>query len=204
MTEYLPVESACAVTLCDYSGGCFRVPLLLLLQMLKLLIHSIHTMIDRKLNLGLFASLALCTTGAQAAGSAPKSKKGEPNKPNDVIILDDDLGFGDIACNGSFQTISTPNVDRLAAQGVRFANAHATAATSTPARYSILTGEYAWREPGTGVAPGDAAMIVTPQHQTLPAMMQRAGYTTAAVGKWPWGWATRPANRTGTVWLLPV
>lgn len=89
---------------------------------------------SQKSNLSLLASLALCTVGAQAALPAPKtkSKTGPAQKPNVVIILADDLGFGDIACNGSFNTIATPNVDRLAAQGVRFANAHATAATSTP------------------------------------------------------------------------
>lgn len=159
-------------------------------------------MTNQKLNLALLSALALGTAGAQAASSATKTRgKANPQKPNVVIILADDLGFGDIACNGSFNTISTPNVDRLAAQGVLFANAHATAATSTPARYSILTGEYAWRKPGTGVAPGDAAMIITPQRRTLPGMMQRAGYTTAAVGKWHLGLGDKTGrqNWNGTV-----
>ena len=151
-------------------------------------------MTDLKTRLSLLAALAAGVAGTvkpATATEAGNKTKNESEKPNVIIILADDLGFGDIACNGSQGTIETPNTDRLAAEGVRFADAHATAATSTPARYSILTGEYAWRRPGTGIAPGDAAMIVTPEHKTMPRMMQRAGYTTAAVGKWHLGLGDR-------------
>lgn len=80
---------------------------------------------------------------------------GKVEKPNIVLIYADDLGYGDVSCYGATK-VSTPNIDRLAAQGLRFTNAHCTSATSTPSRYSILTGEYAWRRPGTGIAKGDA------------------------------------------------
>lgn len=107
-------------------------------------------------------------------------------RPNVVIIYADDLGYGDLSCYGAHR-VATPNVDNLARQGTRFVNAHAAAATSTPSRFSLLTGIYAFRQDGTGVANGDAAMIIPPECYTLADMFRDAGYATAAIGKWHLG-----------------
>jgi arylsulfatase A-like enzyme len=107
-------------------------------------------------------------------------------KPNIVIIYADDLGFGDVSCYGATR-ISTPNIDMLAKHGLRFTNAHCTSATSTPSRYSLLTGEYAWRIKGTGVAQGDAAALIEPGRTTIASVLKKAGYATGVVGKWHLG-----------------
>jgi arylsulfatase A-like enzyme len=107
-------------------------------------------------------------------------------KPNIIIIYADDLGYGDVSCYGA-TSVKTPNIDRLASQGLRFTNAHCTSATSTPSRYSLLTGEYAWRRKGTGVLPGDASAIIQPGRVTIASVMKSAGYTTGVVGKWHLG-----------------
>jgi arylsulfatase A-like enzyme len=108
------------------------------------------------------------------------------NRPNVVIIYADDLGIGDLSCYGA-TTVKTPNIDRLAKKGLRLNNAHCGAATCTPSRYGLLTGEYSWRRKGTDVATGDAPMIVTPERYTLPDLFKQAGYKTGGVGKWHLG-----------------
>ena len=108
------------------------------------------------------------------------------NKPNVIVIMADDLGYGDISCNGS-NTIQTPNVERLTNNGVRFTDAHSVAATSTPSRYSFLTGHYSWRRKDTGIATGDAGMIIRPEQYTVADLFKENGYATCAIGKWHLG-----------------
>lgn len=108
------------------------------------------------------------------------------SKPNVILVYTDDLGYGDVSCNG-FSAIPTPNIDKLSKNGVRFTNAHATSATCTPSRFSLLTGRYAWRKQGTGIAPGDASLLIPTNITTMPGMFKKAGYKTAVVGKWHLG-----------------
>jgi arylsulfatase A-like enzyme len=119
-------------------------------------------------------------------GRASASALDRTRSPNVVVIYADDLGYGDIGCYGA-TAVKTPNIDRLAAQGVRFTNGHASAATCTPSRYALLTGRYAWRQDGAHILPGDAPALIRPGTATLPSMLRSAGYRTGVVGKWHLG-----------------
>ena len=130
-----------------------------------------------------FAALLLPLTALSSAEPAKLR-----SKPNIIIILADDLGSGDLSCAGAIK-IRTPNIDRLAADGVRFTQGYAPSATCTPSRFSLLTGEYAWRQSAkkNTILDGDAPLCIEPGRLTLPAMLRQAGYQTGIVGKWHLG-----------------
>lgn len=120
-----------------------------------------------------------------------------PRRPNVILVLADDLGWGDLSCYGATR-ISTPNLDRLSTEGVRATDAHAASAVCTPSRYSLLTGRYAWRSPlKYGVLAPHGPAIIEPGRVTLASALKTAGYTTGAFGKWHLGLGWR--HKDGTV-----
>lgn len=107
-------------------------------------------------------------------------------KPNVIVIMADDLGYGDVSCYGATE-LETPNIDRLATEGVRFTSGYCSASTCTPTRFSFLTGTYAFRRPGTGIAPPNSPALIQPGTTTVASLLQQAGYRTAVIGKWHLG-----------------
>jgi arylsulfatase A-like enzyme len=126
------------------------------------------------------------TTTVLAALAAAVPALAQQEKPNVIVIVADDLGWGDVSAYGN-TTIHTPNIDRLATEGVCLSDGHAASATSTPSRYALFTGMYPWKNEQAKILPGDAPLLISPQQFTMPRMFQQAGYATAAVGKWHLG-----------------
>jgi arylsulfatase A len=150
------------------------------------------TLLAAGLTLGLASDFLVQKTHAQSPSTSQTVKPpSRPEKLNVIVIWADDLGYGDVGCYGG-SAVPTPNIDRLAAQGTRFKSGYCSASTCTPTRFSLLTGKYAFRVPGTGIAPPSQPALITADTPTLASMMQDAGYSTAVIGKWHLGLGPKP------------
>ncbi|HRE80662.1 MAG TPA: sulfatase-like hydrolase/transferase [Opitutaceae bacterium] len=156
------------------------VSLFLLSSVFERLFWVVGTVALRSLIIGGLLLGVLWAGDLRAATSA--------KRPNIVIIMADDLGIGDLGSYGA-KAIPTPHLDRLASEGVRFTQAYAPAATCTPSRYAMMTGEYAWRQPArkTSILDGDAPLALDPARPTLASFLKNEGYATGLVGKWHLG-----------------
>ncbi len=156
----------------------------------------------RILRLALPLAALLVALGPAARGQAAPASR----PPNIVFILADDLGIGDVGCYNAASKIRTPNLDRLAGQGLRFTDAHSPSAVCSPTRYGLLTGRYAWRTRlQSGVLFGLSAPLIAPGRPTVASLLKAQGYHTACFGKWHLGlgWAGQttddPLLKSGAV-----
>lgn len=130
-----------------------------------------------------FAGISSMPVTLLAGQFQPEKKSIDKQHPNIVLIVADDLGYGDLSCYGA-DAIQTLGMDRIANEGIRFTQGFCTAATSTPSRYSVMTGRYPWTNPDAKILPGNAKLIIDTEAITLPKVMKQAGYITGSVGKW--------------------
>ena len=118
-------------------------------------------------------------------------------RPNIVFLMADDMGSGDLGCYNPDSKIPTPNLNRLAAQGMRFTDAHSPSAVCTPTRYGVLTGRYAWRSRlKSGVLWGWSTLLIEPGRVTVPSLLKANGYATGCVGKWHLGFQAYDRQKT--------
>lgn len=151
--------------------------------------------------------------GSAASLALPSSLRSQPQakrKPNIVVILADDLGYGDPGGYNEQSKIPTPQLDRLAGEGIRFTDAHSPSAVCTPTRYGLLTGRYCWRSRlKNGVLGGYSEPLIEKNRLTIASMLKRHGYHTGCIGKWHLGlgWATKDggtAKADNVDWSRPV
>jgi len=155
-----------------------------------------------------------CSVGTLALGGCRSLGRGTQHgrdRPNIVFILADDLGYGDPTCYSRASRIPTPEMDRLAGQGIRFTDAHTPSAVCTPTRYGLLTGRYCWRSSlKQGVLNGYSEPLIETSRLTIASLLKRHGYSTGCVGKWHLGlgWVTKDAGEkpgAGRIdWSRPV
>lgn len=130
----------------------------------------------------------ICALAALIGCSPKNNQEKQSNKPNIIYILTDDLGYGDVSANNPQSKTSTPNIDKLASQGIRFTDAHSPSSVCTPTRYNILTGRYCWRSRlPIGVLNGYSASLIEKDRTTVASLLKKNGYNTAVVGKWHLG-----------------
>ena len=135
---------------------------------------------------------ALLVTPMAGLLAAPQTAK-----PNIIILYADDMGYGDLGANNPKSKIPTPNLDRLAAEGLRFTDAHSSSGVCTPSRYAMLTGRHHWRD-FHKIAEAYDGTVFKPGQLTLQRMLQKQGYTTACIGKWHLGFDWDAIRKPGT------
>lgn len=150
----------------------------------------------------IIALSVVASTGVLAGRGTPVDQAATPGasatRPNIVIILTDDQGYGDVSAYNPAGKISTPNIDQLAREGLRFTDAHSGSSVCTPTRYGLLTGRYAWRTRlKKGVLWSNGDTLIEPRRPTLASLLRSRGYYTAVVGKWHLGlhWTPKPGAR---------
>ena len=138
----------------------------------------------RRINLLLtIISIAVLLQGCSSA------KKQNEKHPNIIFVLADDLGYGDVSCFNENSKIKTPNLDKMAADGMRFTDMHTSSSVCTPTRYGILTGRYNWRSGiKQGVLGGASKALIPETRTTVASLLKKAGYNTGYIGKWHLGW----------------
>ena len=152
-----------------------------------MLSHQPYNVEAQPLILGLWRIFMVLFSSACLFSVCNKAKAEQHTKlPNIVLIYADDLGYGDLSCYGATK-IKTPNIDRLAKEGRKFTDAHSASAVCTPSRYSLLTGQYAWRKDIWGPLGRDRPLIIETKRMTLQRLLSNEGYTTACIGKWHLG-----------------
>jgi len=145
--------------------------------------------------------MALCCVVCVISVSAATLRN---SRPNIILVLTDDQGFGDASCLNPNAKFQTPNLDRLAAEGIAFTNAHCADTVCTPSRYGLLTGRYCWRTvKKTGVLGAEAKCLIEDGRTTLASMLRDQGYQTAMVGKWHLG-MDFPGEKGNRDWTQPV